>query len=147
MGKLRLLLQEIHLPLHLEMKFNLYLLKLSVELLKLMASAGCTQVCYGFESGDDTVLKKTGKGTTVEQGRQAAQWSKAAGIEVSGTFIVGLEGESLETIDRSIAFAKENDLDYVQVNVAVPMPTREPTTSSGGKSSRCKVEISSRSVR
>lgn len=93
------------------------------EMLKQMSSAGCMQVCYGFESGDQAVLRRTGKGTTVEQGRQAVAWSRAAGLEISGTFIVGLEGDNSETIDRSIAFAIDNDLDYVQVNVAVPMPT------------------------
>jgi radical SAM superfamily enzyme YgiQ (UPF0313 family) len=80
-------------------------------------------VCYGFESGDEDILRKTGKGTTIEQGRQAARWTHAAGMEISGTFIVGLEGDTVETISRSIEFAKENNLDYIQVNVAVPMPT------------------------
>jgi len=93
------------------------------ELLSLMATAGCTQICYGFESGDDRILRKTGKGTTVAQGYEAVAATKAAGIEISGTFIVGLEGDTPESIQRSIRFAKETDLDYVQVNVAVPMPT------------------------
>lgn len=95
----------------------------SEELLSLMAAAGCTQVCYGFESGDDRVLSRSGKGTTVAQGYQAVQWSRAAGLEISGTFIVGLEGDSEHSVHRSIEFAKDNDLDYIQVNVAVPMPT------------------------
>jgi anaerobic magnesium-protoporphyrin IX monomethyl ester cyclase len=93
------------------------------DLFQLMAAAGCTQVCFGFESGDDAILSQTGKGTTVEQGRQATHWAKAAGLEVSGTFIVGLEGDTRASIDRSIAFAIDNELDYIQVNVAAPMPT------------------------
>lgn len=93
------------------------------DLLQLMAAAGCTQVCFGFESGDDAVLSKTGKGTTVAQGHQATAWARAAGLEVSGTFIVGLEGDNRQSIDKSIAFAIDNELDYVQVNVAAPMPT------------------------
>ena len=93
------------------------------DLLQLMAAAGCTQVAYGFESGDDAILSRTGKGTTVAQGVDAIRWSKAAGVEVSGTFLIGLEGETYETIARSIAFAKQNALDYIQVNVAVPMPS------------------------
>ncbi len=92
-------------------------------LLEFMASAGCTQVCFGFESGDDAVLGKTGKGTTVDQGRQAAAWAKEAGLEVSGTFIVGLEGDSMSSIERSIRFAIDAELDYIQVNVAAPMPS------------------------
>ena len=92
------------------------------ELLQTMSAAGCTQVCFGFESGDEQVLRRTGKGTTVAQGYQAVNWSRNAGLEVSGTFMVGLEGATPETIERSIQFAIDNDLDYVQVNVALPMP-------------------------
>ncbi|MFT7621981.1 MAG: anaerobic magnesium-protoporphyrin IX monomethyl ester cyclase [Myxococcota bacterium] len=92
------------------------------ELLHLMAAAGCTQLCFGFESGDDGVLKKTGKGTTVAQGRQAVAWARDAGLEISGTFMVGLEGATADSVERSITFAIDNDLDYVQVNVAVAMP-------------------------
>ena len=87
-----------------------------------MAAAGCVQVCYGFESGDAQVLRRTGKGTTVPQGYQAVEWSREAGLEVSGTFMVGLEGATPETIERSIQFAIDNDLDYVQVNVALSLP-------------------------
>ncbi len=92
------------------------------DLLATMAAAGCIQVCYGFESGNDAILRQTGKETTVAQGHQAVRWTKAVGIEVSGTFMVGLEGETEATIEQTIAFAKHNDLDYIQVNVAVPMP-------------------------
>jgi radical SAM superfamily enzyme YgiQ (UPF0313 family) len=92
------------------------------ELLFRMAAAGCTQVCYGFESGDPELLSRSGKRTTVEQGRDAARWSHEAGMEVSGTFLVGMEGETRETVDRSIAFAKGARLDYLQVNVATPLP-------------------------
>lgn len=93
------------------------------ELLRLMSRAGCVQVCYGFESADEAVLQKCGKETTVAQGYQAVRWAKAANLEVSGTFIVGLEGDTPATIQKSIDFAKENDLDYLQVNVAVSLPT------------------------
>ena len=92
------------------------------DLLALMAAAGCTQICYGFESGDDAVLRKTGKGTTVAQGVDAIRWSKQAGLEVSGTFMVGLEGDTHDTVERSIQFACSNALDYIQVNIAVAMP-------------------------
>ncbi len=91
------------------------------ELLRRMADAGCVQVCFGFESGDDRVLKRIGKGTTVAQGRDAVRWAKAAGLEVSGTFMVGYEGETREMRDASIAFAVDNDLDYAQVTPATPL--------------------------
>ncbi len=92
------------------------------DMLQMMSTAGCRQVCFGFESGDNRILRQTGKGTTVEQGYEAVRWSRAAGLEVSGTFIVGLEGDTPATVDRSIRFAVDNALDYIQVNVAIPMP-------------------------
>lgn len=106
------------------------------ELLHRMASAGCFQVCYGFESGDDAILRRTGKGTTVAQGQQAAEWTHAAGMEVSGTFLVGLEGETDASVERSVRFAIDNDLDYIQVNAAVPLPT----TPFGKRTSRKGLE-------
>ncbi len=92
------------------------------ELLRVMARAGCTQVCYGFETGDQELLRQTAKRTTVQEGRDAARWTHEAGMEVAGTFLVGLEGETRETVDRSIRFAIDCELDYVQVNVATPLP-------------------------
>jgi len=92
------------------------------ELAHIMAAAGCTQVCFGFESGDDEMLGKSGKQTTVQQGRDSARWVHEAGMEVAGTFLVGMEGETPQSVNRSIAFAKEARLDYVQVNVATPLP-------------------------
>jgi len=115
----------------------------SPELLQRMAASGCFQVCYGFESGVDEILKKTGKGTSVAQGVDAARWTHEAGMEVSGTFLVGLEGETEQTIDQSIQFAIANDLDYVQVNVAVPLPS----TGFGRRSERRGLESSPEAFR
>ena len=106
------------------------------ELLSRMASAGCFQVCFGFESGDDAILRRTGKGTTVAQGVDAARWTHEAGMEVSGTFLVGLEGETEASVERSVRFAIDNDLDYVQVNAAVPLPA----TGFGKRTSRKGLE-------
>ena len=92
------------------------------DLLQMMSAAGCVQICYGFESGDDDILRATGKRTTVGQGRQAARWTHDAGIEVAGTFVVGLEGETTTTLERSVQFPQECELDYVQVNPAAPLP-------------------------
>ncbi|MBJ94424.1 MAG: hypothetical protein CMP23_08080 [Rickettsiales bacterium] len=92
------------------------------ELVRTMAEAGCAQICFGFESGDESMLARSGKATTVEQGRNAAHWVHEAGMEVAGTFLVGMEGETAESINRSISFAKATALDYVQVNVATPLP-------------------------
>ncbi len=63
------------------------------ELLQLMARAGCYQLSFGFESFSDDALSWCDKGATAEQGRRAARWARAAGLELSGGFVVGIPGE------------------------------------------------------
>lgn len=93
-----------------------------LDLCREMAVSGCSQICYGFESGVDAILAQTGKRTTVEQGRLAAEWTHRAGMEVAGTFIVGLEGETSNTLQQSLDFATTLGLDYIQINPAAPLP-------------------------
>ncbi len=95
------------------------------ELLAAMRAAGCDQICYGFESGDAGVLARCGKGTTLEQGVEAARLTRAAGIEVAGTFLLGLAGDDLAAMRRTVDFAVALGIDYAQFLVA-QAPTRDP---------------------
>jgi radical SAM superfamily enzyme YgiQ (UPF0313 family) len=96
--------------------------RVDAPLLALMKRAGCYQICYGFESGDDRVLARTGKGTTVAQGREAARLTTAAGIEVAGTFILGLAGDTPETMAETVRFALEEPVALAQFAPCVPAP-------------------------
>lgn len=97
------------------------------EIATAMKKAGCFLVKIGFESGCDEILLNMKKGAraTTEQARKAAKLFKDAGIQVHGTFVFGMPGETHETIRKTIDFAKELDLDFVQFSVAQPYPGTE----------------------
>jgi hopanoid biosynthesis associated radical SAM protein HpnJ len=88
------------------------------ETLKAMADAGARLFVVGFESGDDRILKNIKKGTTVEQARRFARDCRRVGIRMHGDFIIGLPGETKETIERTMTFARELDCETIQVSIA-----------------------------
>jgi anaerobic magnesium-protoporphyrin IX monomethyl ester cyclase len=92
------------------------------ELLRHMKQAGCYSVSYGIESGSPDVLKAIDKGITLEQVSQAVRWTREAGIQAIGYFMIGSPGETPETIRQTINFAKKLKLDYVQFAVTTPFP-------------------------
>jgi radical SAM superfamily enzyme YgiQ (UPF0313 family) len=90
-----------------------------------MADAGCRLLIVGFESGDAQILKNIKKGATLEMGRNFVQNAKKAGIRVHGDFILGLPGETKETMRKSIEYAKELDCETIQVSMAHAYPGTE----------------------
>jgi len=92
------------------------------EMLDLMAKAGCTVLSWGIESANEEILKKARKGTTAERARQSVTWAKKAGIRNLGYFIIGLPGETKETIQETIDFSKTLPLDLAIFHIAAPYP-------------------------
>lgn len=92
------------------------------ELLKRMKEAGAYLIMYGFEVGNQAILDKLRKGTTLEQARIAMRYTKKAGLMTLGLFVLGMPGETKETCEETIRFAKELDCDFVKFNVAIPYP-------------------------
>jgi anaerobic magnesium-protoporphyrin IX monomethyl ester cyclase len=105
------------------------------DLLALMKRAGCCMISFGLESGSQAVLDKLHKGATVEQGRKAVEMTKAAGIKVFGSFMVGSPGDTAETVDETIRFIRSLDLDEVGLGVTTAYPGTElfDTYGSGVK--------------
>ena len=95
------------------------------ETLKAMKEAGCRLLIVGFESGDPTILQNIKKGATVEQGVEFMKNCKRLGIAVHGDFIIGLPGETPETIKRSLKFAQQLDCETIQVSIAHSYPGTE----------------------
>ncbi len=95
------------------------------ETLKAMKEAGCRLLIVGYESGDAQILKNIKKGATVERARQFTKDCHKLGLIVHGDFILGLPGETHETIERTIAFAKELDVETIQVSVGHAYPGTE----------------------
>ena len=95
------------------------------ETLKAMKEAGCRLLIVGFESADPQILKNIKKGATVERARAFMKDCKKLGLVVHGDFILGLPGETRETIEKTIAFAKELDCETIQVSLAHAYPGTE----------------------
>jgi hopanoid biosynthesis associated radical SAM protein HpnJ len=95
------------------------------ETLKAMREAGCRLMIVGYESGDPQILKNIKKGATVEMGRRFTQNAHKLGLTVHGDFIVGLPGETRDSIRRTIDFAKQLDCETIQVSIAHPYPGTE----------------------
>ena len=70
-----------------------------------MQKAGCELIFFGIESGSDTQLKQMSKGITTDTIKNAVDIAHQAGIHVRGSFIIGLDGDTPETINQTIEFA------------------------------------------
>ena len=75
-------------------------------LLRKLKEAGCAMICFGLESGNQKILDLANKRATVERARRAVELSKAAGIAPFGSFILGLPGETRETMEETVSFAQ-----------------------------------------
>lgn len=92
------------------------------EMLQLMSKAGCWYISWGIESANEQILKHAHKGYRLEQAPQALKWAHEAGIKNWGYFIIGLPGETVDTIKETIRFAKSLPLDICLFHIAAPYP-------------------------
>jgi len=95
------------------------------ETLQVMRDNGLRLLLVGYETGDQQILINIKKGLRVERAKQFARDCRDLGITVHGTFILGLPGETKETIQETIAFAREVNPHTIQVSVAAPYPGTE----------------------
>ena len=92
------------------------------EMLQLMSAAGCWLISWGIESGNEQILRHARKGAYPDKAERGLTWARAAGIKNWGYFIIGLPGETEETIQETIAFSKKLPLDIALFHVAAPYP-------------------------
>ena len=92
------------------------------EMLQMMAKAGNWLISWGIESGNDQILRHVRKGAYTEKAERALLWARRAGIRNWGYFIIGLPGETEETIRQTIEFSKRLPLDIALFHVAAPYP-------------------------
>jgi hopanoid biosynthesis associated radical SAM protein HpnJ len=95
------------------------------ETLKIMKEGGLRLLTVGFESGNQTVLNNMKKGITLGQARAFMKATKELDILVHGAFILGLPGETKETIEETMRYALELDPYSIQVSLAAPYPGTE----------------------
>ena len=87
-----------------------------------MADTGCAEVLMGIESGSDQILRNVNKGTTRELNLDAIQLLKKNGIRVKAAIIVGLPGESAETLRETETFIEQAEPDDVDFSLAAVYP-------------------------
>src|SRR5580693_9341447 len=90
--------------------------------LKIMKENGLRLLLVGYESGDDKILVNIKKGLLTKTARRFSEDCRKLGIKVHGTFILGLPGETHETIEKTIQYAKEINPNTIQVSLAAPYP-------------------------
>ena len=92
------------------------------DTLKIMKEGGCRLLLVGYESGNQKILHNIKKGLRVDVARQFTKDCHDLGIVIHGTFILGLPGETLETIEETIRYAIEINPHTIQVSLAAPYP-------------------------
>ena len=90
--------------------------------LKAMKDGGLRLLLVGYESGNQQILINIKKGLRTEVARQFTKDCHALGIVIHGTFILGLPGETAETIEETINYAKALNPHTIQVSLAAPYP-------------------------
>jgi anaerobic magnesium-protoporphyrin IX monomethyl ester cyclase len=95
---------------------------ISLELLQKMHAAGCETIWFGVESGSPRVLEKLNKGITLEQTEEAVKLCRKAGIQVACSFIMGVPGETVADMEKSLNFALKLDPDWCRFNIYVAYP-------------------------
>jgi radical SAM superfamily enzyme YgiQ (UPF0313 family) len=92
------------------------------EMRQKQGPAGCHMISWGIESGSPEILKRARKGTDPTKAERALAWARKAGIKNFGYFIIGLPGETEETIQQTIAFSKTLPLNVAIFHIAAPYP-------------------------
>jgi len=95
------------------------------EVLRKMKDAGCRMLIVGYESGNQGILNNVKKGITLRQAEEFTENAKKAGIRIFGCFMIGLPGDTMETIEETFQFAKKLSPNMIQIEQAVPFPGTE----------------------
>ncbi len=96
----------------------------SKELLEAMKASGCTTLCFGIESGNQEILNLVKKNITLEKAKAAVDLCNAAGIEPMTSYILGLPGETPETVRKTMEFARNLSPMY-GYHILAPFPGTE----------------------
>jgi len=92
------------------------------EYLKEMRDAGLVEVLAGIESASNEIKDNIQKGTTIEQDTQVMKWCQELGIQFKASFVLGLPGETMETLEATRRWILAHRPDRVDVNTLIPFP-------------------------
>jgi radical SAM superfamily enzyme YgiQ (UPF0313 family) len=97
---------------------------ISEDLLHKLKESGCTTLCFGIESGNQEILDRVKKKTNLKKCRIAAELCRNAGITPMASYILGLPGETEETVMKTLRFAGELNMDF-GIHILSPFPGTE----------------------
>ena len=92
------------------------------RMLRAMKKAGCHQICYGIESGDEAVLNNIKKPLSLKRAEEVCAFTRSAGITLRLSFMLGNPGETESSMEKTIRLAIRLDPDIVQFNITTPYP-------------------------
>jgi radical SAM superfamily enzyme YgiQ (UPF0313 family) len=92
------------------------------EMIDAMADAGCVGMKFGVESASPEILKRLGKPVDIHRARDIARWCSTRKIKTHATITFGLWGETQNSMEVSLAFVKDLDVDSVQFSITSPFP-------------------------
>ena len=95
---------------------------LSAEVLRSMREAGCITIFMGVESADQQMLDHVGKQTTIDKIRNAFEISRKEKIRTIASVVLGMPGDTHESIKKTINFVKELNPSYAIFSLATPYP-------------------------
>jgi len=98
------------------------------EIVETMAHAGCQAICFGVESGSQEILDLAKKRSDLQKVREAMRMTQATGISALASFIIGLPGETAETLRKTVAFANQLHEEFGSLcgfHVLAPFPGSE----------------------
>ncbi|MCX5699163.1 MAG: radical SAM protein [Candidatus Omnitrophica bacterium] len=95
------------------------------EMLKYMKDSGCWMVLVGVESGNQEILNRIKKQIKLEQAEQLSRWCKEAGLMFHPNYIIGHPGETVDTINQTINFAKKLYSHFPIFTIMTPYPGTE----------------------
>lgn len=90
------------------------------ELMELLKKTGCDLIEFGVESGNQAMLDRYEKGTTLEEIRQTFAWARELDLATLATFVLGLPGETMETLQQTLDLALEIEPTFCSFNAASP---------------------------
>ena len=102
--------------------------KIKPELLRYMHKSGCRDIWYGVESVDQKVLDLADKQTKVEEIEYAVTETVKAGIKVAANLIVGLPGDSEESLRKMMDFCRKSEVIPISIKYLTPFPAQRSMT-------------------
>lgn len=103
------------------------------EMIRAMAKSGCVGLAYGIESGNQGILDSVKKQITIEQVERIVALTRKYGIHVTGYFMLGILGDTKQTIQETLDFAEKLDLNFYGFGVTSPIPGTEMYAQAVGK--------------